>query len=149
MDERLFSIPNHEFRFFLIGPKQFCCWVFLLLNNLWTNQKISGFRYRNLESMMWWRGHCNYSSVPNRSPCAFILFCLFSPACMSYLGLRICLIVFSKNELPVCLFGTCMLISDKERIKNSTYLNEFIFLNNYVPKSKYLPIWVKNKNKDL
>ena len=62
---------------------------------------------------------------------------------MSYLGLRICLIVFSKNELPVCLFGTCMLISDKERIKNSTYLNEFIFLNNYVPNSKYMPIWVK------
>ena len=30
-----------------------------------------------------------YSSVPNRSPCAFILFCLFSPACMSYLGLYV------------------------------------------------------------
>ena len=28
-----------------------------------------------------------YSSVPNRSPCAFIFFCLFSPACISYLGL--------------------------------------------------------------
>ena len=25
--------------------------------------------------------------VPNRSPCAFILFWLFSPACVSYLGL--------------------------------------------------------------
>ena len=28
-----------------------------------------------------------YSSVPNKSPCAFILFCLLSPACMSYLEL--------------------------------------------------------------
>ena len=30
-----------------------------------------------------------------------------------------------KNELPVCLFGTCMVISDKERIENSTYSNEY------------------------
>ena len=29
----------------------------------------------------------SYSRVPNRSPCAFILFWLFSPACVSYLGL--------------------------------------------------------------
>ena len=28
-----------------------------------------------------------YSRVPNRSPCVFILFWLFSPACMSYVGL--------------------------------------------------------------
>ena len=33
------------------------------------------------------KNEAKYSRVPNRSPCVFILFWLFSPACVSYLGL--------------------------------------------------------------
>ena len=65
-----------------------------------------------------------YSSVPNRSPFAFILFCLFPPACMSYLGL--CVYQFKKDEFSVCLFWTCMLISD---IFYRILRNGVLFLN--------------------
>ena len=44
-----------------------------------------------------------------------------------------CLIVFQRNQLPVCLFGTCVLISDKYL---SSYTNEIS--STYIKSTKLI-----------